>query len=40
MKQVIGDGAIASYVVTKRQVDVFSACLAFGVGAMIATFAA
>lgn len=37
---MIGDGAIAAYVVTKQKVDVFPVCMAFGVGAMIATLAA
>lgn len=35
---LIGDGAIASYMFTNRQVDPFSVCLAFGVGAMIASY--
>jgi MIP family channel proteins len=35
---LIGDGALASYVFTNKPVDSFSVCLAFGVGAMIASY--
>lgn len=36
---VIGDGVIASYIVARKSLDLFAACLAFGVGAMVACFA-
>lgn len=36
--KIIGDGAIAAYVLTKHPIDIFCACFAFGVGAMIAGF--
>lgn len=35
---LIGDGAIAAYVFTGRQVDLFTVCFAFGVAAMVATY--
>lgn len=37
--QAIGDGAIAAYVLSKRPLDLFCACFAFGIGAMVACFA-
>ncbi|KAG9509777.1 Aquaporin-7 [Fragariocoptes setiger] len=40
MLVIIGDGAIAAYVVTRNKVEVFVVCLGFGVGAMVATFLA
>lgn len=39
-EQLIGDGSIAAFVVVRKVPDLFTTCLAFGVGGMLGTFVA